>query len=167
MRRLLPLTLLALTLFGGTALADRDRYDRRDDRRERRDDRRDRRQDRRDDRHDRRHDHRGPAVRDHRTYRPVHRHDRRVVTRNRVYVNNGRYHFHGGVSRTYVRPVIRHRYYDVRVRPQLIVETYEPVPGYMWVQGNWTWNGYEWTWTSGYFAPDTRYRVWYDDGSWE
>ncbi|HWU86674.1 MAG TPA: hypothetical protein VN253_05345 [Kofleriaceae bacterium] len=145
MRRLLPLTLLALTLLGGAAFADHRRYERRDERR----------------------DDRGPVVRDHREPRPVVRQDRRVVTRNRVYVNNGRYVFNGGVSRTYVRPVIRQRYYNVRVRPQIVVENYDPVPGYVWVTGNWQWNGYEWVWTSGYFAPDTRYRVWYDDGSWE
>ena len=151
MRRLLPLTLLALTLLGGVALADRDRgrYDRRDDRRDyRRDDRR------------------GPVVRDHRDYRPA-RHDRRVVTRNRVYVNNGRYVFNGGYTRTYVRPVIRQRYYNVRMRPTILVENYEPVPGYIWLAGNWQWNGYEWVWTSGHYEPDTRYRVWYDDGSYE
>jgi len=148
MRRLLPITLLALTLFGSVALADR--HDRR---------------------YDRRNDRRGPVVRDHRDYRPaprpVVRRDRRVITRNRVYVANGRYVFHNGVTRSYVRPVIRHRYFDVRVRPTLIVENYQPVPGYVWVAGNWQWNGREWMWTSGYFAPDTRYRVWYDDGSWE
>ncbi len=158
MRRILPLTLLALTLFGGVAFADRDN-------------RRDRRYDRRDDRYDRRdRDYRRPAprpvVRDHRDYR-THRHDRRAVTRNRVYVNNGRYVFHGGVTRTYTRPVIRQRYYNYRVRPTIIVENYDPVPGYIWVAGQWQWNGYEWTWMSGHYAPDTRYRVWYDDGSWE
>jgi hypothetical protein len=84
-----------------------------------------------------------------------------------IYVNNGRYVFHGGVSRTYVRPVIRHRYYDVRVRPTIVVENYDPVPGYLWVQGHWQWNGYEWTWASGYYAPDARFRVYYDDGSYE
>jgi hypothetical protein len=167
MRRILPITLLALTLLGGVAFADRDH------RRDRRDDRRD---DRRNDRYDRRGPAvQGPAVRDHRdrryVRRPDHRtdrrHDRRPVVRNRVYVNNGRYVFNGGVSRTYVRPVIRHRYYNYRVRPTVIVENYDPVPGYVWVAGQWQWNGYEWIWMSGHYAPDTRYRVWYDDGSWE
>jgi hypothetical protein len=162
MRRILPYTLLALILFGSVATADRDRRDRRSDRREdRRDDRRDRRDDRRDDR-------RGPVVRDHRDYRqaPVRR-ERRVVTRNRVYVNNGHYVFHDGVRRTYRRPVIRHRYYDVRVRPQIIVESYDPVPGYVWIAGQWQWNGYEWIWMSGHYAPDPRVRVYYDDGSYD
>ena len=146
MRRILPLTLLALLLFGSVATADRDRRDRR---------------------HDRRDDRRGPVVRDHRDHRPVVRRERRAVVRNRVYVNNGRYVFHNGISRTYVRPVIRHRYYDVRVRPTIIVENYDPAPGYIWVAGYWQWNGYEWIWMSGHYAPDTRYRVWYDDDSWE
>lgn len=160
MRRILPITLLALTLLGGVATADRYRE-------------RDRREDRRDRRYERRDDRRGPVVRDHRTYRPVQRdyrpvrHQRRAVARDRVYVNNGRYVFNGGYTRTYVRPVIRHRYYNYRVRPQIIVENYDPVPGYVWMAGQWQWNGYEWTWTSGYYAPDTRYRVWYDDGTWE
>lgn len=164
MRRILPITLLALTLLGGIATADRYREHRQD----RRDDRR----------YDRRDDRRGPVVRDHRDqrdyrqapvrrdYRPV-RHDRRAVSRNRVYVNNGRYVFNGGYTRAYVRPVIRHRYYNYRVRPQIVVENYDPVPGYIWMAGQWQWNGYEWTWMSGHYAPDTRYRVWYDDGSWE
>jgi len=106
-----------------------------------------------------RHRDRGPVVR--------HRHDRRAVTRNRVYVNNGRYVFNGGVTRTYTRPVIRHRYYNVRVRPRVIVENYDPVPGYIWIAGQWQWNGREWMWSSGHSAPDPRYRVWYDDGSYD
>ena len=148
MRRILPLTLLALTLLGSVSFADRDRRDRRRDR------------------DDRRYDRGGTVVRDNRDYRPARR-ERRAVTRNRVYVNNGRYVFNGGYTRSYVRPVIRHRYYDYRVRPTIVVENYDPVPGYMWIQGQWQWNGYEWVWTSGHYAPDTRYRVWYDDGTYE
>jgi hypothetical protein len=147
MRRILPITLLALTLMSSVAFADRDRRDRR---------------------YDRRDDRRGPVVRDHRDHRHVApRRDRRVITRDRVYVRDGRYVFHGGVSRSYVRPVIRHRYYNYRVRPTIIVENYDPVPGYVWIQGNWNWNGGEWIWVSGHYAPDTRYRVWYDDGSYD
>jgi hypothetical protein len=143
MRRILPLSLLALTLLGGVAAADRHRgSDRRSDRGG------------------------GVVVRDHREARPVVR-ERHVVTRSPVYVSNGRYVFRGGVSHTYVRPVIRERYYNVRFRPTLIVENYDPVPGYIWVRGHWQWNGYEWLWTSGYYAPDARIRVYYDDGTWE
>ena len=60
--------------------------------------------------------------------------------------------FPGGVVRVYKKPVIRHRYYDMRVRPAIIVEHYDPVPGYVWVQGGWTWGGGEWIWTPGYYA---------------
>lgn len=138
MRRILPLSLLALTLIGGVAAADR---------------------------HDRRG---GVVVRDHREApRPVVVRERHVVTRAPIYVNNGRYVFHGGVTHTYVRPVIRERYYNVRVRPSLIVENYDPVAGYVWSRGHWQWNGYEWLWVSGYYAPDARVRVYYDDGSYE
>lgn len=160
MRRLLPYTLLALILLGGVASADRDR-----DRGDR--DRRDRR---------------GPVVRDHRDHRDYRRdnrrdyrrddrrhvrHDRRVVRHRPVYVNNGRYVFHGGVTRTYRRPVFNRRYYDYRVRPTIYVENYDPVPGYVWIQGSWRWNGGEWIWMSGHYAPDAQYRVYYDDGSYE
>lgn len=69
-----------------------------------------------------------------------------------VRVNNGRYVFPGGVVRVYHRPVIRTHYYDVHVRPPVIVESYDPVPGYMWVAGSWTWGGGEWVWTPGYWA---------------
>jgi hypothetical protein len=154
MRRILPLTLLALTLVGGVATADRHRGGDRGDR---------------GDRGSYRGGYRaggGVVVRDHRDSRPVVR-QRRVVTRQPIYVNNGRYVFAGGVSRAYVRPVISTRYYNYRVRPSIIVENYDPVPGSVWVAGTWRWNGFEWVWGSGYYAPDARVRVYYDDGSWE
>lgn len=156
MRRLLPLTLLALTLFGGVAVADRDR---------------DHRRDRREHREHREHRDSRPVVRDHRhhsDYRAPVRHNRRVVRGgSHVYVNNGRYVFRNGYHRPYVRPVIHRRYYDYRLRPSIVVEHYDPVPGYIWVQGRWDWNGVEWIWSSGHFAPDPRVRVWYDDGSFD
>ncbi|HLL21054.1 MAG TPA: hypothetical protein VK427_02935 [Kofleriaceae bacterium] len=83
--------------------------------------------------------------------------DRVRYERRPVYVNNGRFVFHGGTTRVYNRPVIRHRYYDYRYRPQIVAENYDPVPGYIWIQGNWNWNGYEWVWTNGYYAPDPSY----------
>ncbi|HEU0029089.1 MAG TPA: hypothetical protein VFQ53_00560 [Kofleriaceae bacterium] len=79
---------------------------------------------------------------------------RRVVQRRPVYVSGGRYVFGNGVVRTYRRPVITTHYYDYRVRPQIIVESYDPVPGYVWVNGSWRWSGREWIWASGYFAVD-------------
>src|SRR5436305_1075344 len=77
------------------------------------------------------------------------RHDHVVVTGGRVgggrvyggdrhiYVGGGdRFYFNGGHDyRVYHRPVIRERYYDYRIRPRVIVENYDPMPGYMWVQG--------------------------------
>ena len=70
-----------------------------------------------------------------------------------VRVNGGRYMFPGGVVRVYKRPKIR-RYYDVHVRPPIVVEAYDPVPGYMWVQGNWRWGGGEWVWVPGYWSAE-------------
>src|SRR4051812_39444308 len=60
----------------------------------------------------------GPVVRDHRGPRMEH-----------VRVTNGRYMFPGGVVRVYKRPHFRERYYDMHVRPAMVVETYDPVPG--------------------------------------
>ena len=92
--------------------------------------------------------------RDYRQYRD----NRRVhVQRRPVYISNGRFSFGNGLVRVYNRPVIRHRYYDYRYRPQIVVENYDPVPGYIWIQGSWSWNGYEWVWTNGYYSPDPNY----------
>jgi hypothetical protein len=90
----------------------------------------------------------GPVVRDHRSYGggPVRDH------REPIHVSNGRYMFPGGVVRTYQPPVIREHYYYYNRRPALIVENYEPVPGYLWMHGNWRWNGYEWLWVPGYWS---------------
>jgi hypothetical protein len=101
---------------------------------------------------------RGPVVvRDNRRAVVVHDNRRVVVRRSPVYVSGGRYTFGGGVVREYRRPVIREHYYNIHVRPTLIVETYDPVPGYLWVGGNWRWNGAEWLWISGYWAVDPNY----------
>jgi hypothetical protein len=146
MRRIIVFTLLALTLGGGVAIADRDHH-RRDDRRG-------------DDRGDhRRGDHADRGIRNPRD--PVwHQRQHRVAHRRPVYINNGHYQFHDGQRYRYSRPVIRHRYYDYRVRPRIIVESYQPMAGYIWVQGQWQWNGYEWVWSSGHYAADPSY----DDG---
>lgn len=142
MRRITILSLLAVTLFGGVASADHGRGRGRGGAG------------------------RAPGgvvVRDHRTYdrRPQRvrvQQPRRVrYERRPVYVNNGRFVFSGGVTRTYRRPVIQYRYYNYRVRPQIVVENYDPVPGYIWVAGSWSWNGREWMWTNGYYAPDPSY----------
>lgn len=105
--------------------------------------------------------------RDYRDYRRGDRHNYRRYDRRPVYVNNGRFVFHGGVSRHYTRPVIRQRYYDYRYRPQVIIQNYDPVPGYIWIQGNWNWNGYEWIWVPGRYEIDQTYNYnndYYNDG---
>jgi hypothetical protein len=156
MRRLITLSLALVTLAGGAAIADhrgrgwdrgpvvRDHRDR-DDRRVVRDNRRDNR----------------------RRYQGPVRANRRVIDRRPIYVNNGRFVFSGGVSRTYSRPVIRQHYYDMRIRPQIIVESYPAQSGYIWVNGQWSWGGNEWTWVSGHYEADPSFTVYYDDGSWE
>jgi hypothetical protein len=55
------------------------------------------------------------------------------------------------------RPIIRAHYYNYYRRPSLIVENYAPVAGYYWVAGHWYWSGYEWLWQAGYFQPDANY----------
>ena len=83
---------------------------------------------------------------------------RYTINRRPVYVNQNRYVFHGGISRVYNRPVVKYRYYDYRVRPQMLVENIEPVPGYIWVSGQWMWNGQEWIWNPGHYAVDSSYQ---------
>jgi hypothetical protein len=107
----------------------------------------------------------GAVVRDHRSYAgagPVVRDHRggggRTVVREHrgpVRVSGGRYVFPGGVVRTYRAPVIRAHYYNRYRRPALIVESYEPVPGYMWARGDWRWDGAEWLWVPGYWVVAT------------
>ena len=94
-------------------------------------------------------------------------HDRRVVYRRPLYHNNGRFTFHNGQTVVYQRPAIHERYYDYQVRPQPIAETYPNQNGYIWVAGTWSWNGYEWAWTAGYYAPDPNYQTYYSDGSYD
>jgi hypothetical protein len=99
------------------------------------------------------HKHKGSTVvvRDHRGPSTVVVRDHRGPKTKYVKVAKGRYVFPGGVVRVYKRPVVQ-RYYDVNVRPAIIVEAYDPVPGYVWVQGGWSWGGGEWVWTPGYWA---------------
>jgi len=95
----------------------------------------------------------------------------------RVVVNNGGYRhegfrhegfregYRGGYQSGYVvrrpiyvrRPIIRERYFDYRVRPRIIVESYAPMTGYYWVNGQWSWDGYEWVWQAGHYEPDPAY----------
>ncbi len=39
--------------------------------------------------------------------------------------------------------------------------------GYVWVPGQWQWNGYEWIWTSGYYAADPSYETSYPDSGYD
>lgn len=157
MKKLLPLTALALVLTGGVALADRG--------------------------HD---NHRGATV-EHRggdrgsyrnhnsTYRDHgNRNNGRwnrgntVVIRdnhhrggwnggNRVVFRNDHYR-HNYRRPIYVaRPIIHQRYYNYYRRPSVIVENYAPQTGYTWVAGAWAWSGAEWIWQPGHYEPDASY----------
>jgi hypothetical protein len=143
----LLVTGLTLTLLGGVAMADR-QNDRRGDKRPTVSDRDNRSQPKR-------------------VNRPAQRSNRRAIARRPIRASNGAFVFHNGIRRSYTPPVIQTRYYNVRYRPQLVVENYEAVPGYIWVRGSWSWTGREWRWNSGHFAPDMRYSNYYDDGSFD
>jgi hypothetical protein len=137
MRKLLVATVLLILGSAGTAAADHYRgRDYRD-----RSSYRDRSYDRR-------------VVRDRGYYRPA---VRERYVRRPVYINNNRYTFHDGRTFHYRRPVIARRYYDYRYRPTVLIENYDTVPGYVWVAGNWNWNGYEWIWVSGHYEVDVNY----------
>lgn len=113
-----------------------------------------------------------PVVRDNRNFRrqrysgPV-RANRRAIDRRPLYASGNSFRFHNGRTVVYNRPIIRQRYYDVRVRPQIIVENYPAQYGYVWVSGGWNWNGGEWQWTTGHYAPDPSINVYYDDDSYD
>jgi hypothetical protein len=139
MRRIIITALIALTALGGVASADRD--------------------------HRRwRNDHGGVRVervqpRSHYRHRPS-----RVYVPSRTYVRPSyrttyrRPYVHVVRRPIYVQaPVIRYRYYNYYQRPQVIAENYPPKAGYLWVPGQWTWNGYEWIWQAGHYQPDPNY----------
>ncbi|HEY4243410.1 MAG TPA: hypothetical protein VGM88_26540 [Kofleriaceae bacterium] len=72
----------------------------------------------------------------------------------------GHGYYGGGYARRpiYVgRPIIHERYFDYYHRPGLIVENYGPRDGYLWVAGDWSWNGAEWIWMPGHYEPDGAY----------
>ncbi len=154
MKRIITLTAIALGLSGGVALADR--HGGRGGRSEIRDHRNERPVVVRDhDRNDNRwrgNDNRWRGNDNRRGY------DNRVrVQRVRPTFRNNRFYFSGGTYRTYNRPVINVRYRDYYRRPALVVENYDAVPGYIWTQGTWNWNGYEWIWVSGHYDVDSSY----------
>jgi hypothetical protein len=158
MKRIIPMALIALTLSGGVALADRDRGRGRDNRPARTHVNPSRGHDRviRDHRtNNRRYDNRRY---DNRRY-DNRRNDRVVrVQRSRPTFRNNRFYFSGGHYQTYQRPVIQYRYRNYYQRPALIVENIQPVSGYLWVQGNWQWDGYEWQWVPGHYEVDPSYQ---------
>ena len=92
-----------------------------------------------------------------------------TVVRGGGYVGGGygyrgggepRYYHTRGIARANIwvdRPVIRDHYYRYGYRPGLIVENYGPREGYIFVRGNWQWNGYEWIWQPGHYEPDMAY----------
>ena len=45
----------------------------------------------------------------------------------------------------------------------MVVENYNSMPGYYWVAGAWSWNGYEWIWTAGHYEPDQNAQGYYSD----
>jgi hypothetical protein len=178
--RLLTLSILAVILSSGIANADRDRY--RDDNRRPvvRDNRsrpvvRDNRGTTvvRDNRRQRTYTPNRTVVRGGRSYvtRPryngVVRRDRVIVDRRPLYHSNNTFRFHNGQTVVYRRPVFTTRYYDVRIRPQIVVENYPAQYGYIWVNGSWNWNGGEWIWTGGHYEPDPAIKVYYNDGSYD
>ena len=156
MKKVLPLTALVLGLTGGVALADRGHGDHRGDHRS------------------------GAVVRDHRGSDRSNWRGNTVVVRDSNRSNwrdNNRGNWRGG-SRVVVRnspryydnyrhsvrrpiyvsrPVIRHRYYNYYQRPAVIFESYNTMPGYYWVAGQWQWSGAEWIWQPGHYEPDPNY----------
>lgn len=160
MKKLLPLTALALGLSSGVALADRHGGDHRGEQH-----------------------HSSAVVRDHRASVYHNNNHSTVVVRGNGNAGwNGRWHGNSRVvvnRPTYVvnrphyvarrpiyveRPVIRHRYYNYYQRPSIIVENYGPRDGYYWVAGQWSWSGYEWIWQPGHYEPDASYSEPYYDG---
>lgn len=87
------------------------------------------------------------------------------VNRSRPVFRDGRFYFAGGFYRAYSRPVINVRYTNYYVRPRPIVENYAAVPGYVWITGQWQWTGVEWNWVPGHYEIDTAYQDNYADGS--
>ena len=53
----------------------------------------------------------------------------------------------------YVRAGFNERYFDIRVQPAPIFEDCGAAQsGYVWVTGNWQWNGAEWIWFAGHYV---------------
>lgn len=148
MLKVLPLTALALGLSSGAAFADRGRGDHHGGYEQRSSDHRG-------------DNHRGSTV----VVRDRGWHGNNVVVRDRGWNGGGRVVHNAPAYRNHVvrrpiyvsRPVIHQRYYNYYRRPAFIVENYNAMPGYYWVSGQWSWNGYEWIWQPGHYEPDANY----------
>lgn len=138
MRRIIITALIALTALGGVASADRGHRGHRD--------------------------RNNGGIRVERSYpRQSYRQNYRVYPR--TYQRNTYYRPRVRVVRQpiYVqRPVISYRYTNFYQRPVVIAENYPSRPGYIWITGQWQWNGYEWTWTAGHYQPDPAYQQYWD-----
>jgi len=141
MKRIILSALVALTAFGGVASADRWRGDTR-------------------------HAPGGVTVSPSRGYyqqgprytreRPRHY--------NRGYTARPMYRYRYMRRPIYVqRPVVQYRYHDYYQRPAVLAENYNAMPGYYWVAGQWSWNGYEWTWQAGHYEPDPNAQGYYSN----
>jgi hypothetical protein len=93
-------------------------------------------------------DHRGHVERheNHGTYRGHDYHAYNHYSGPR-YEHRGSYYYYG------YHPYYGHRYFNHYRRPALIVENYAPRPGFIWISGQWYWDGREWLWQPGYYAP--------------
>jgi hypothetical protein len=80
-----------------------------------------------------------------------------VVHGNGGWRGEPRYYHNRGSIRANIwmpRPVIRTHYYHYGYRPTLVSEDYGYREGYIFVRGDWAWNGYEWMWQPGHYEPD-------------
>lgn len=74
-----------------------------------------------------------------------------------VYANRGTFRFSGGFTRPLIRPRVNARYTSYNQRPAPVAQNYQSVAGYIWIAGQWQWNGYEWIWQDGHYEPDPAY----------
>jgi hypothetical protein len=80
-----------------------------------------------------------------------------VVHGNGGWRGEPRYYHNRGTVRANIwmpRPVIRTHYRHYGYRPSMLVENYGYRDGYIFVRGDWAWNGYEWVWQPGHYEPD-------------
>ena len=44
--------------------------------------------------------------------------------------------------------------------PEIRVERYDSRPGFVWVSGNWNWDGGQWVWVNGHYERERRGHRW-------